>query len=163
MAKKTPKKTAKPSKGQPSQRGTNVNSSRSVKAAKKKLPEPEEDDEDLELHPSEEQGILPDETSEEHELAMAVGDEDEDVYTEVGRKKLEEDDEIAPWEEGVMEGAVGIGQLGKDALTGKPLMDTDEVIEMELDGQLYRFVSEKNAIKFREKMMKKKVKGKNTD
>ena len=111
----------------------------------------EEDD----VYPAEEQGILPDETSEEHELAMAVGDEDEDVYTEEGRKKLEEDDEIAPWEEGVMEGAAGIGQLGKDALTGKPLMDTDEVIEMELDGQLYRFVSEKNAIKFREKMMKK--------
>ncbi|GEM_PF-1334478 len=116
----------------------------------------EEDD----VYPAEEQGILEEETSEEHELAMALGDEDEDVYTEVGRKKLEEDDEITPWEEGVMEGAVGIGQLGKDALTGKPLMDTDEVIEMELDGQLYRFVSEKNAIKFREKMMKKKVKKK---
>ena len=111
--------------------------------------------EEDEVYPAEEQGILEDETSEEHELAMAVGDEDEDVYTEEGRKKLEEDDEIAPWEEGVMEGAAGLGQLGKDALTGKPLMDTDEVIEMELDGQLYRFVSEKNAIKFREKMMKK--------
>lgn len=116
----------------------------------------EEDD----LYPAEEQGILADETSEDHELAIDLGDEDEDIYTEEGRKKLEENDEIEPWEEGVMEGAVGIGQLGKDALTGKPLMDTDEVIEMELDGQLYRFVSEKNAIKFREKMMKKKVKGK---
>ena len=116
----------------------------------------EEDD----VYPAEEQGILEKETSEEHELAITTGDEDEDVYTEEGRKKLEEDDEIAPWEEGVMEGAAGIGQLGKDALTGKPLMDTDEVIEMELDGQLYRFVSEKNAIKFREKMMKKKVKKK---
>ena len=116
----------------------------------------EEDD----LYPEEEQGILTDETSEEHELAMEHGDEDEDVYTEEGRKKLEEDDEIEPWEEGVMEGASGIGQLGKDALTGKPLMDSDEVIEMELDGKLYRFVSTKNAEKFREKMMKKKVKGK---
>ena len=160
MAKKVLKKAVKPAKGR-SLRSTTVNSSRPVKAAKKKLPEPQEDDdEELELHPSEEQGILPDETSEEHELAMAVGDEDEDIYTEVGRKKLEEDDELAPWEEGVMEGAAGLGQLGKDALSGKPLMDTDEVIEMELDGQLYRFVSEKNATKFREKMLKKKVKGK---
>ncbi|MDP3698475.1 MAG: hypothetical protein Q8R47_02715 [Nanoarchaeota archaeon] len=156
MAKKAVKKTVKPVKGRSSLRSTNVNSSRSVKAAKKKLPEVEEnDDEELELHPAEEQGILADETSEEHELAMAIGDEDEDVYTEEGRKKLEEDDEIAPWEEGVMEGASGIGQLGKDALTGKPIIDADEVIEMELDGKLYRFVSEKNAIKFREKMMKK--------
>jgi hypothetical protein len=91
---------------------------------------------------------------------MEHGDEDEDIYTEEGRKKLEEDDEIEPWEEGVMEGASGLGQLGKDALTGKPLMDSDEVIEMELGGQLYRFVSTKNAEKFREKWMKQKSKGK---
>ncbi|MDO8511044.1 MAG: hypothetical protein Q7S55_02660 [Nanoarchaeota archaeon] len=116
----------------------------------------EEDD----LYPEEEQGILPEETSEEHELAMAVGDEDEDIYTEEGRKKLEEDDEITPWEEGLMEGASGLGQLGKDALSGKPIIDADEVIEMELDGKLYRFVSTKNAEKFREKMMKQKSKGK---
>ena len=127
---------------------------------KKKLPEPEEDDEDLEVYPAEEQGILPEETSEEHELAIDHGDEDEDIYTVEGRKKLEENDELEPWEEGVMEGASGLGQLGKDALTGKPLMDTDEVIEMELDGKLYRFVSTKNAEKFREKNMKKKVKKK---
>ena len=152
------KKAAKPTKGRQPTKSTNM-SSRSVKAAKKKLPETEEnDDEELEVSPAEEQGILADETSEEHELAIDLGDEDEDVYTEEGRKKLEEDDEIAPWEEGLMEGAAGLGQLGKDALTGKPLMDTDEVIEMELDGQLYRFVSEKNAIKFREKMTKKKSK-----
>ena len=116
----------------------------------------EEDD----VYPAEEQGILADETSEEHELAMEHGDEDEDIYTEEGRKKLEENDEIEPWEEGVMEGASGLGQLGKDALTGKPIIDADEVIEMELEGKLYRFVSTKNAEKFREKMTKKKVKGK---
>jgi len=133
------------------------------RAVKKKAAETEEDDEDLELHPSEEQGILPDETSEEHELAIDMGDEDEDIYTEEGRKKLEENDEIEPWEEGVMEGAAGIGQLGKDAFSGKAITDADEVIEMELDGQLYRFVSEKNAEKFRDKMMKKKAKGKNKD
>ncbi len=133
------------------------------KAVKRKVPskkEEENDDEELEVYPAEEQGILPDETSEEHELAMDLGDEDEDIYTEEGRKKLEEDDEIEPWEEGVMEGAAGLGQLGKDALTGKPLMDADEVIEMELDGKLYRFVSTKNAEKFREKWMKQKSKGK---
>src|SRR3989338_9919873 len=157
MAKKAAKKAVKPSKVRQSPpRATNKNSSRAVNTAKKKLLEPENDDEELELHPAEEQGILPDETSEEHELAIDLGDEDEDVYTEEGRKKLEENDEIAPWEEGLMEGASGIGQLGKDALTGKPIIDADEVIEMELDGKLYRFVSTKNAEKFREKHLKKK-------
>lgn len=128
------------------------------KAVKKKLPEPEEEDEDLEVYPDEEQGILPEETSEEHELAIKQGQEDEDVYTEAGRHKLAEDDEIEPWEEGLMEGAAELGQLGKDALTGEPLMGADEVIEMELDGKLYRFVSTKNADKFREKYLKKKKK-----
>ncbi|MBI2125177.1 hypothetical protein HYU08_01345 [Candidatus Woesearchaeota archaeon] len=134
------------------------------KVASKKLPEPDDDDDDeLELHPAEEQGILPEETSEEHELAIDLGEEDEDIYTDEGRKKLEENDEIEPWEEGLMEGASELGQLGKDALTGVPLMGADEVIEMELDGKMYRFVSEKNAEKFRDKMTKKKVKGKNKD
>lgn len=128
------------------------------KAVKKKLPEPEEEDEDLEVYPDEEQGILPEETSEEQELAMKQGQEDEDVYTEAGRHKLTEDDEIEPWEEGLMEGAAELGQLGKDALTGEMLMGADEVIEMELDGKLYRFVSTKNADKFREKYLKKKNK-----
>ena len=130
------------------------------KAVKKKLPEPEEDDEDVELHPAEEQGILPEETSEEHEIAMVHGDEDEDIYTEEGVKKLQEDDEIEPWEEGLIEGATELGRLGKDALTGQPLMGADEVIEMDLNGKMYRFVSTKNAEKFRAKMMKEKSKGK---
>ncbi len=112
--------------------------------------------EEEDLYPDEEQGILPEETSEEHELAMALGDEDEDIYTEEGRKKLQEDDEIEPWEEGLIEGATELGQLGKDALTGQPLMGADEVIEMELNGKMYRFVSTKNAEKFRKKMMKGK-------
>ncbi|MEK6853304.1 MAG: hypothetical protein AABX64_01345 [Nanoarchaeota archaeon] len=125
------------------------------KAVKKKLPEPEEDDEELETYPDEEQGILPEETSEEHKLAMAQGEEEEDVYTEEGRHKLIEDDEIEPWEEGLLEGAAELGQLGKDALTGEMLMGADEVIEMELDGKMYRFVSTKNADKFRERYLKK--------
>lgn len=125
------------------------------KAAKKKLPEPEDEDEDLEVYPDEEQGILHEETSEEHKLAMELSQEDEDVYTEEGRHKLTEDDEIEPWEEGLVEGAAELGQLGKDALTGEPLMGADEVIEMELDGKMYRFVSTKNADKFRERYLKK--------
>ncbi|MEK6900399.1 MAG: hypothetical protein AABX05_04720 [Nanoarchaeota archaeon] len=134
------------------------------KAVKKASYDDEDDDDDgdeeVKLLPDEEQGITKDETSEDHQEAMDLGEEDEDVYTEEGRKKLEENDEIEPWEEGFVEGANELGQLGKDALTGVPLMDVDEVIEMELDGKLYRFSSTKNAEKFREKMLKQKVKGK---
>ena len=50
-----------------------------------------------------------------------------------------------------MEGASGGGQLAKDALTGEPLMGEDSVVEIEIDGQRYRFVNQENAEKFRKK------------
>ncbi len=103
-----------------------------------------------EFHPAEEQGILPDEDSEEEMLA---GERDEDIYERKGREKLEEDAEIEPWEEGFMEGASGTGQLGKDALTGEAILDT--AVEIEIGGQKYRFASRQNAEKFR----KKKISG----
>ncbi|MDP3989882.1 MAG: hypothetical protein Q8Q01_01620 [archaeon] len=102
---------------------------------------------------AEEQGIDEEETSEEKKDSMEHGEEDEDIYTEEGREKLEDDDEIDSWEEGFMEGASGAGQLGKDALTGEPLMDIEDVVEAEIDGKIYRFVSEENAEKFRRKKM----------
>jgi YHS domain-containing protein len=49
-----------------------------------------------------------------------------------------------------MEGASQAGQLGKDALTGEPLMDVENVVEAEIKGKSYRFVNEENAQKFRE-------------
>ena len=152
MAKKAAKKTVK--------KKTKAVSPRKAPQVKPELDATAHAREEEDLYPEEEQGILPEETSEEHELAMEHGEEDEDIYTEEGRKKLQEDDEIEPWEEGLIEGATELGQLGKDALTGQPLMGADEVIEMELNGKMYRFVSEKNAEKFRKKMMKEKSKGK---
>lgn len=146
MAKKAVKKTVKKKAISP----------RKAPQVKPELDATVHSQEEEDVYPEEEQGILPEETSEEHELAMTLGDEDEDIYTEEGRKKLQEDDEIEPWEEGLIEGATELGQLGKDALTGQPLMGADEVIEMELNGKMYRFVSTKNADKFRTKMMKKK-------
>ena len=109
-----------------------------------------EDSEKIEVHPAEEQGILPEETSEEKKEAMEHGEEDEDIYSKEGREKLEEDGEISPEEEGFMEGASQTGQLGKDALTGEPLMDIEDVVEAEINGKIYRFASEENAQKFRE-------------
>lgn len=103
------------------------------------------------FYPAEEQGILKEKTSEEKEEEMEHGEKDEDIYSKEGREKLEEDAEIEPWEEGFMEGASQAGQLGKDALTGEPLMGVDDVVEAEIDGKIYRFVNEENAKKFREK------------
>jgi len=124
------------------------------KKEEKKKTDEGKTEEKLEVHPAEEQGILPEETSDEKEAEMEHGERDEDIYTKEGREKQEEDAEIEPWEEGFMEGASQAGQLGKDALTGEPLMGVDDVVEAEIDGKLYRFVSEENARKFREKKEK---------
>lgn len=105
---------------------------------------------------SEEQGILKVKSEEEEEKAILDGDEDESVYTAKGREKLEEDDELDASEEGFMEGASDAGQLGKDALTGEPLMDVEDVYELQFNGKTYRFVNEKNAKKFLEKQKTKK-------
>ncbi len=104
-----------------------------------------------EHHPAEEQGILKDETSEEIKEDIKEGERDEDPYTTEGREALVEDDEMNAEEAGFMEGASGAGQLGKDALTGEPLMDVEDVVEIQIDGQKYRFVNQENAEKFRER------------
>jgi hypothetical protein len=112
---------------------------------KKKIPEDDKD------YPAEEQGIIPEKTEEQISDEMEQGTKNEDVYSEEGREKLVEDGEISPEEEGFMEGASEEGQLGKDALTGEPLMDVEDVVETEIDGRMYRFVNAENARKFRER------------
>ena len=116
---------------------------------RKKKVIPEEDLSGRDLYPEEEQGIGKSETEEKLLQEIRQGQHEVDPLTEEGRKTLAEDDEIEPWEEGFAEGASDGGQLGKDALTGEPLMDEDEVVEAEINGRLYRFVNEKNARKFR--------------
>ncbi|GAG26903.1 unnamed protein product, partial [marine sediment metagenome] len=57
----------------------------------------EKTEEGEEVHPHEEQGIEPKrrETSEEIKTGMESGEKEEDVYSEEGREKLEEDSEVA--------------------------------------------------------------------
>ncbi|HLC52023.1 MAG TPA: hypothetical protein VJI98_02145 [Candidatus Nanoarchaeia archaeon] len=107
--------------------------------------------EEEELFPAEEQGIMPDKNKLELREDIEVGEHDEDVLTSEGREALVENDEMEGWEAGFAEGASEEGQLGKDALTGEPLMDADEVLEAEINGKIYRFVSEENAREFRRK------------
>ena len=96
------------------------------------------------------------ESKDEQKHHMEHGEAEEDIYTEAGREKLVEDDEIDPIEAGIMQGATDDGQLGKDALTGEPLMDVEDVVEIKIDDQLYRFVNEENAEEFRLKKQKEK-------
>tara|TARA_B100000315_G_C14527719_1_gene564648 strand:- start:708 stop:1070 length:363 start_codon:yes stop_codon:yes gene_type:complete len=105
-----------------------------------------------EHHAAEEQGIEEEKTSEEKKEEMARGERDEDPLTKEGQEEMVENDEIEPWEAGFAEGASQEGQHAKDALTGESLMGVDDVVEAEIDGKIYRFVSEENAQKFREKM-----------
>ena len=127
------------------------------KAAKKPVKKRPNDEEEIDASPDEEQGILPEETSDEKKAKMKAGQEDEDIYSDAGREEEVEEDEIEPWEEGFMKGASGAGQLGKDALTGKPLVGHN-ITEAEIEGKLYRFANEVNAQKFRAKRLKEKKK-----
>jgi len=68
------------------------------------------------------------------------------------------DDEVEPWEEGFEEGEKEEGQLGKDALTGEAIVDATEVIELEWEGRVYRFINQKNADLFLKKKKGEKVK-----
>ena len=117
--------------------------------------EQEEAKEQPKAYPAEEQGIT-EETTETTDIKeeMDMGERDENLDTEVGREKQVEDDEINPEEAGFMQGESGAGQLGKDALTGEPLMDIEDVVETEIDGQMYRFVNQENAEEFRKKKEK---------
>ncbi|MBI2668740.1 hypothetical protein HYX14_02775 [Candidatus Woesearchaeota archaeon] len=125
------------------------------------LPKTKEEEALTEVYPDNEQGILPEETSEEIEQDMKTGKKNEDIYEKEGRELLEEDDEIDTWEEGFMEGAHDGGQLGKDALTGEPLLNVEDVVELEYKGEIYRFVNDENAGKWLEMAKKgKKKKGK---
>lgn len=109
------------------------------------------------LYAAEEQGILKEpKDSDELKTEMELGEKDEDLDTEEGRVLQVDEDEIEPWEAGFVGGESGIGQLGKDALTGAALLHTDEIIETEIDGKTYRFKNEENANKFLKKMKKKK-------
>ncbi|MBW2967730.1 hypothetical protein KY362_04535 [Candidatus Woesearchaeota archaeon] len=82
---------------------------------------------------------------------MEEGEMDEDVYDDVGRDKLMEDDEIDDWEEGFMEGAEDDGEQGKCANCGAALMDAENTYETKLDGKTYWFCSSHCLEKYKEK------------
>ncbi len=110
------------------------------------------------LYPDEdeEQGLTAKKTSLQRSEEMQSGETDEDLNTPEGREAQVEEDEVEPWEAGFAEGASDEGIHGKDALTGEPLMDVENVVETEIEGKNYRFANEKNAQRFLEKVKKRK-------
>lgn len=104
--------------------------------------------EKVEAYPDEEQGIEPKKTSEEISDDMESGEKDEDVYSEEGREKLEEDGEIDAWEEGYMEGAEHKGEQGMCAHCRKVLdQEKDDIVEKEVKGRVLWFCSNECASK----------------
>lgn len=98
-------------------------------------------------------------TPEELGLEMEEGKKDEEVYTEEGREKELENDEIEPWEEGFMEGAEGRGKKNCCSECGKLLEEEKEdIYEREFDDEIKLFCSEEHAEKYAKKLAKKKRK-----
>lgn len=82
-------------------------------------------------------------SADEHAVKVAVGDEEQDVYTDEGRESLEEDGEIAPWEEGFSKGASQRGESANCAHCSNVLGDEEsEVFERKYNNRLYFFCSE---------------------
>ena len=105
--------------------------------------------EEVEAYPAEEQGIEPKpESSDEVKEDMEEGEKDEDVYSEEGREKLEEDSEISPTEAGFMEGAEHTGEQGMCAHCRKVLdQEKDTIVEKEIKGRVLWFCSDDCASK----------------
>ena len=102
--------------------------------------------------PAEEQGITPNETSEEISEDMKEGTKEADPYTKEGREALQEDDELSPGEEGFMEGASGRGDETCCDECGKLLSDdAEQVFEREVHDKKRLFCSEEHAEKFSQK------------
>ncbi len=86
-------------------------------------------------------------TEEEIEQDIRKGEKDEDVYEKEGREELEEDEEISPEEEGFMQGYEEGEKLAECAKCGKILVE--DFVEKEMNGEIYRFCSDKCAESFR--------------
>ncbi|MBI2105898.1 hypothetical protein HYT56_03615 [Candidatus Woesearchaeota archaeon] len=81
------------------------------------------------------------------EREIESGDREEDIYTEEGREVAEEDDMITNEEEGFMEGYEEQNRATRCAKC-KMLLEED-FIEEEIDGDEFRFCSERCAETFK--------------
>jgi hypothetical protein len=81
------------------------------------------------------------ETPEERGGKMREGSANIDVYSEEGREELVEEDEVASWEEGFVEGEAN-PEIAHCAQCGKVLgQEESKIIEQESDHMMYVFCS----------------------
>lgn len=87
---------------------------------------------------------------------IKAGERAEDVYSEEGREKLVDDDEIEPWEEAFMEGAEGRGGQTSCRQCGR-LLSTNKanVVERKIGTDDLWFCCNECAEKFMERRGKK--------
>jgi len=81
------------------------------------------------------------------EKEIETGDREEDIYTEEGREVAEDEEVITDAEEGFMEGYEEDERAAKCAKCRKVL--DEDFIEEEIDGDEYRFCSERCAETFK--------------
>lgn len=84
----------------------------------------------------------------EDDLDITEDNNEEDIYYDEGTKGLEEADEITESEEGFMKGYNEETDPSKCA-TCKKILEDEEFVEEEIDGEYYRFCSESCANKFK--------------
>lgn len=101
------------------------------------------------VYPAKEQGIEKDKTFDEVEAEMDIGEIEKDVYSEEGREKLTDEDELSAQEEAFMEGEEK-EELGACAGCGRAIGEKG-VVEKEIKGERYWFCSDKCAKRFRPK------------
>jgi hypothetical protein len=95
------------------------------------------------------------ESSDEKAKKMEEGELESDVYSEAGREKEVEDDEIADWEEGFAKGAESGGKDAKCRFCGKILKEKEDVVERRIEGKLCFFCSDDHVKQYMKKQKKK--------
>ena len=87
---------------------------------------------------------------------METGDLDEDIYTDEGRDLAEDDDKISEVVAGFMEGYKEGEKIAKCPTCKQVLSDDPEdIVEEEINGDTYRFCSERCAEVYFKKQSKK--------
>ncbi|MBI5398198.1 hypothetical protein HZB03_01920 [Candidatus Woesearchaeota archaeon] len=79
---------------------------------------------------------------------LRLGVKEKDVYDRLSRDALVEEDELAPWEAGFMEGAEKGGQRAKCAGCGV-ILSRDSTVERKIAGKLLWFCSQACTKKFK--------------
>lgn len=79
------------------------------------------------------------------------GSFDADVYTEEGREELVEEDQVDDWEEGVVKGFEEGENPSACDECGKTLVEKTDVVEEEIDDEIYTFCSVECAQKYLKK------------